>query len=482
MISGYRGAAVPSYSILAEGQIREIHLAVLRVLEHTGVRVYHHEALALLREAGCAISDDTLARIPAPLVEKCMRRVPSRVEIYDRLGRPAMRLEGRRVYFGPGTDLIHTYDLDSGELRATRYEDVARNTRICDALENYDYAASMGLATDRPRERCYAYNFRAMVENTVKPIMFTSAGLEDTRDIAAMAEAVAGGAEALRRRPFIIQYSEPISPLSHGEEALGKLLFCAERGIPIIYTPGLASCATAPATNAGILVTATAECLSGAVIQQLHRPGAPLISGAVATIMDVRTSIFSYGAPELRLNHSAYADLFHHYRIPTWGTAGCTDAHALDEQAGFEMAAGLLMAALDGTNLVHDVGYLGQGLIGHGGALVMCDEMIAWVKRITRGFEVSDDALATDTIEEVGPGGHFLTADHTLRHFRRTQWRPRLLNRDPLQAWRERGAPTYAEVCTERARDILNTHQPPTLDGEILKRLDELAEGGAPPR
>ncbi|MFQ5436759.1 MAG: trimethylamine methyltransferase family protein, partial [Anaerolineae bacterium] len=130
----------------------------------------------------------------------------------------------------------------------------------------------------------------------------------------------------------------------------------------------------------------------------------------------MKTGTFSYGAPDLRLTNSAFADIYHYYGIPMWSTVG-SDAHGLDAQAAMEHAFGTLMSALDGANLIHDVGYLGQGLLGNPASIVMCDEIISYVKRVIRGFDISREKMALDVIREVGPGGNFLTVMHTKTHF-----------------------------------------------------------------
>jgi trimethylamine--corrinoid protein Co-methyltransferase len=210
----------------------------------------------------------------------------------------------------------------------------------------------------------------------------------------------------------LIHYSEPTSPLVHSFNAVRKLFFCAENGIPINYTPGSLMGASTPVTLAGGIVQATAEALSGVVLHQVKVRGAPIISGFVASPIDMKKGTVCYGAPDYRLTNSAFADIFHYYGLPIWSTVG-SDAQCLDAQASMEHAFGTLMAALDGANLIHDVGYLGQGLLNNVAAIVMCNEIISYVKRIVRGFDLTREKMAVDVIRQVGPGGHYLTQQHT---------------------------------------------------------------------
>jgi trimethylamine--corrinoid protein Co-methyltransferase len=433
------------------------------------------EGIELLKKAGCPIRKECIARIPRGLVEESIRSAPSRLSLFTRNGVEAMRLEGRRVYFGLGTDLLTTIDLETGERRPSRLRDVVHAALTGDYLHEIDFIASFAHPQDVPANLAYIASFRALVENSTKPIFFTAAGEEDLSAIIEMAEAVAGSEEGLRENPFLIHYAEPTSPLSHSFGALRKLFLCADKKVPVTYTPAVLAGATGPVTLAGAIIQANAEALSGLVLHQLRSRGAPIISGFAVTPMDMRTTTCAYGSPEYRLALSACADLYHHYGIPVWGTAGCSDAHTPDPQAAMEWALSILAAALDGANLVHDVGYLGQGSVGSPAAIVMCSEIISYVKRLTRGIEFGDDRIGMEVIRRVGPGGNFLAEEHTLRFFREEQWQPKFFNRDNVEVWQTKGRSGFGEIATEKAREILRTHKPEPLPGPMLDRLSQIA-------
>jgi trimethylamine---corrinoid protein Co-methyltransferase len=474
MNSGFQTQCRPSYRLLTEAQIREIHLASLEVLETIGVRLLHDGAVQLLQEAGCRVKSGNIVRIPNWLVDECIRTAPSRLTIYDREGQEAMRLEGRKIHFGLGTDLIKTQDLETGQIRPTRLQDVIHAARVADACPEIDFVASFGLPGDVPTNYMYVACARAMIENATKPIFFTAGGQEDLAIIFEMAATVTGGVEALRERPFLIHYSEPTAPLSHSHNAIDKLFFCAERGLPICYTPGDILGASTPVTLAGGIVQATAEALSGLVLHQVKAKGAPIISGFVLAPLDMKKGTICYGAPEFRLTNSAFADIFHHYGLPIWSTVG-SDAQSLDGQAAMEHAWGALLAALDGANLIHDVGYLGQGLVSNPAAIVMCNEIIGYVKRVIRGLDLSPEKIGLEVIRQVGPGGHYLTQAHTKAHFSAELWAPQLLNRDSPDSWAKRGSPRYEEIVTRRAQEILACHRGRPLPTELGLQIEAIA-------
>ncbi len=476
MDSGFKTQCVPNFSILTKDQIKEIHLSTLRVLETTGIRVMDEEALEMLSGAGCRIKNNQVVQFPGWLVEECIRSAPSLVSVYNRKGHYAMQLTGSKAYFGMGTDLLNTYDIETGKLRLSQLQDVVNAAKVADYFKEIDFIASMALPHDVPTNLSYIEQFKAQVENSVKPIFFTAAGAEDLSIIFEMAAAVAGGEKQLSEKPFLIQYSEPTSPLTHSPGALKKLFLCAEKGIPICYVPGILTGGTAPVTVAGSLVTGNAEALSGIVLHQLKAKGAPIISGFGNCRMDMLTGTCIYECTEYRLQISATADLYHHYEIPLWGCAGMSDAHCLDQQAGIEAAISLIMAGLNGSNLIHDVGYLGQGLIGSPASIVMCAEIISYVRHFIRGFDIGPEVMGLDVIQEVGPGGDFISHAHTEKFFQQEQWQPMFRNRQDIESWKNQGSKTYGEIVTQKAREILSSHAPEPLSNDILKELGSIRD------
>jgi trimethylamine---corrinoid protein Co-methyltransferase len=473
MNSGFKSQCVPAYRLLTEEQIQEIHRAALELLETAGVRLLHPEGVELLQAAGCRVKGQDIVLIPNWLVGEAIRSAPSRITVYDRDGAEAMRLGGRNIHFGLGTDLIKTCDLHTGEVRPTCLQDVRNAARVADHASDIDFIASFGLPHDVATNTMYVECARAMMENSTKPIFFTAGGLEDLQIVATMAAAVAGGEERLRERPFLIHYSEPTAPLMHSYNAVRKVFFCADHGIPICYTPGDILGGSTPVTLAGGIVQATAEALSGLVLHQLRARGAPIITGFVLAPLDMRTATICYGAPEFRLTNSAFADIFHYYGLPIWSTVG-SDAQCLDAQAAMEHAMATLLAALDGANLIHDVGYLGQGLLSNAAAIVMCNEIIGYVKRVVHGFDLTLEKMGLDVIRQVGSGGQFMTQAHTRDHFRQEIWSPQLLNRDGPEAWARKGGPTFEDVLIRRTLEILETHQPRPLSTGVRQELDGL--------
>jgi trimethylamine--corrinoid protein Co-methyltransferase len=460
--------------VLTDRQIEDIHLASLEVLSRTGVVVEHEGARRLLARAGAALDGD-LVRIPPGLVKEALSSAPERVLLHNRRGEPAVDLGADRSYFGTGSDTPTYVDPYSGELKNTDRESVRTVARLCDALPNMDFVMSMGIARERPGTSSFVHQFAAMMEGTVKPIVFTAQGEKDIRPIHEITLSSAGGDAALLAvQPRCLLYTEPVSPLVYTRDAMEMVLFCAENSVPVTVPSGMMAGATGPVTLAGAIAQANAETLAALTVLQLARPGSPYVYGGNVSVMDMRTSLFTYGAPEFHLAFAAFTDLGHHYKLPIWGLAGASDAKALDAQAAAEAAYEILLARLSGNNLVHDVGYLNTGLTASMELIVLCDEIIEYTNRIARGIEVSERTLALDVIHEVGPRGHFLESEHTLENFRQNIWQPKLFERNSYEAWKLAGAKDLFAKLNERVREILDSHRTDPLPAEAQAKIAEV--------
>jgi len=246
----------------------------------------------------------------------------------------------------------------------------------------------------------------------------------------------------------------------------------AEKGLPTTYTPVSLRGATAPVTRAGSLALAGAGHLVGLVLSQLKREGAPFIWGAWELSLEMKTQVEPYSLPDMRGLGAAQA---HFYGLPYFGLAGCSDSKLLDGQATAEAALTLLVDALSGANLIHDLGYLESGITGSLELLVMCDEIIGWIRRFMEGMEVNEETLALDVIDEVGPDNHFLNSAHTLRHFRE-DWYPEMMDRRNYGQWVEAGRKSLSDRLRNRVEEILKGDRPQVLPKDIQEKVRAVRE------
>jgi trimethylamine--corrinoid protein Co-methyltransferase len=463
--------------ILSEDQIFEIKRAVFDIMQNVGYKVLHEGARKMLKAAGAVVEDEWV-RVPEFIVSECLRTVPKGWTVFDRNGDRCLEVEGRKSYYGTSTASPNTKDALTGEIHPTRVADIAVGAKVADALENIDWVMPMGSSQDVPGLSADVHEFEAVVTHTTKPVIFIGYSPLGTELVFEMAAEVAGGLDNLRERPFALLYPEPISPLVQPEEVVGRIFVAADLGMPQVPGPAVSLGATGPVTLAGTVALLTAESLMCIVLAQLRRPGCPCCLSANVQVLDMATGLFGVGFPEISLGICAQAEVARSFGLPTWGYAGCTDAKVLDAQAGLESGLTVLSQGLAGLNLIHDVGYMDNAMVCSAAQLVLGNEAIGWSKRFIRGVEVNSETIARDVIEAVGPGGHFLQQDHTVKHFRNELWRSKLLTRQSYVDWKAGGSKDMSERIQEKIQDIIENHRVPPLPDKTVAALNRIKEKG----
>jgi trimethylamine--corrinoid protein Co-methyltransferase len=468
----------PMFRILSDKQIEELHCATIEVLEKTGVAFESKEAIELLSGAGADVTNRNRVKIPGHLVEKALRTAPKMITLYTREGEPAFVLDGvAGAHFGSTPNPREYLDPWTGSRRKTYVDDMVDQSRLIDALPNIEFCWNATTNLTLPIVDGGDFSGRVSLlqylRNASKPVFCENVDVPSLKDMIRLCAIVGGGEERLRKKPFFGSSSEPVSPLIQGKEAVDKSLLCAEKGIPnIIYSMPMAG-ATVPATFAGALVIANAEILSHLVAVQLKKPGAPVIVGAIPSIMDMKTTIFSYGAPELTLMVGALTELLHSYKLPVFGTAGCTDAENVGIQATAETLYQIMVTVMTGADLVHDVAVAYHATVGSPELIVLVDELIGMVKVLLGGIKVNKETLALDMIERLGPRSSFLTEKHTAENFRKF-WVPSLFDRSFIKTPE---AVNAESKLTQKTLHLMMTHKPKPLSDDILKEMDKVEAG-----
>lgn len=454
----------------------KLHEASLDILRRTGVRLHHPEAVDLLVSAGASVEQGDRVYVPAELVERALSTAPKGIRLYDRLGRPAMQLEGDRCYYGPGSDCPNIIDHRTGEHRKAGLEDVRDGVVVCDGLEHVDFVMSMFLPSDIDPGVSDLRQMEVMLNHTTKPIVFVTNDFANCVRVVEMAEAVAGGSDALAAKPFCACYINVTTAMRHNEEALQKLLFLAEKGVPALYIPIVIAGVTAPVTMAGSMAALNAGVLTGLVLSQLKRPGAPfVVPGCGLTLLDMKTMVNPYCSPDAKgVTHA----MGHYYGLPIFGLGGVSEAKLVDQQAAAEAALTLMVETLNGANLIHDLGYLESGLCGSLAQLAICDEILGWLAHLIRPLEINEETLGLDLIHEQGPEGHYIETDHTMAHFRKL-WYPDLFERADYETWRADGSRSLGERAVERVAEILSSHEPKPLPKDVAQKVRAIVERAA---
>ncbi len=460
----------PQFHILSDKQLESLHLRTLEVMERVGVRFECQEALDLLGDAGADVSNPNRVRIPSYLVENALRTAPKSITLYTREGEVAFVMDRTTgAHFGSITGFKYMLDPYTRQIRPIYVEDIARMARLGEALPNIDWVFTTSAIENLPGSIADKVTNLQVILNNSKPVGSSLNDVESLKEMLKVASIIAGGEDKLRAKPFFMGSSEPVSPVVQGENAMKKSLLCAEKGIPnFVYSMPMAG-ATVPATFAGALVTAAADSLSQLAVLQLKKPGAPVIFGSLASIMDMRATIFTYGAPEMSLLIGALTELSHYYGLPMFGTAGATDSCRMDAQAAAETTYQCFVSAMTGADLIHDVGLMYAATTESPELVVFVDEVVDMLKILMRGIDINEETIPMDLMERVGPGGNYLAEPHTLKHFRQF-WVPTIFDRS-----REMSEIKFsADRLQQKTTNILETYEPKPLPEDVLKEVQKI--------
>ncbi|SLM28418.1 Trimethylamine:corrinoid methyltransferase (fragment) [Desulfamplus magnetovallimortis] len=317
-----------------------------------------------------------------------------------------------------------------------------------------------------------------MVKNSNKPICFIADSGKDIRQIYEIACAVAGGEKEFQKKPFLLNYSEAISPLRFPSNVMDKLLFCAEKKIPICLPSGCNAGSGAPVILSGAIALGLAENLVGLVIHQLAGKGSPYLFAPNVSILDMKSTVVSYGCTEWSLTQAALADMRDEiYDIPIWSYAGATDSKIIDAQAGAEGMMSIMTAMLSRCNVIHDVGYIESGHTSSMEMVTMADELVAMSRFFTEGLPVNEESLALNVIERVAKSENnaiFLADPHTFKNFKTAHLLPELMDRSRYDAWEQEGSKDLFTRCTEKTRKILSTHEVEPKSEDVLNKIEQI--------
>jgi trimethylamine---corrinoid protein Co-methyltransferase len=464
--------------VLTGKEIGIIHDATLKILAETGVKVHHDEILKLLGQAGAKVDGDMkIARMPERLVMDSIACAGKQYTLYGRDGT-------RQTRFGFGEPSLMSspgqyrwIDTDSGLRRAARVSDVGEAIRLGDALEHIGVVGSMAQPEEIDEAWRDVYLTGELIKGTTKPTRRWVKNGRNAEYILEMYRAAAGGAEALRKRPRVEAFLEPISPLQLPGHGLEILRLFAQAGQPVSVGPMAMTGGTAPATLAGTLAQENAEILAGVVVTQTIAPGTAMMYGGIPHIMDPSTGICSFGSPEQALMGSAMVQMARHYGFPCYINVGLTDSKLLDAQAGIEKGTSLLMGLLAGADTFGHAGICGTDHAGGLAWLMLDNELMAYAKRIARGIGVSREATATEVVAAVGPAGNFLEQEHTALHFRSELFLPGAAwTRQSWDGWESQGRSSMGERLVAEVKRILAMHTPTVADEKLARELDRIVK------
>lgn len=471
----YRRKIKPCPEMLSSGEIEKIHQQSLGILNNTGIEVSHEKALKILDKAGAVVDyQSQRVKIPSGLVAQSLETLPEKCLLAARNPEKDCILEaGGRSYSRNGGGSDFTLDLDTGQKRKLMHSDMKDYFKLIDGLDHIDILAPL-YGQDLPEVGRDIIVFREMLANSDKHIHIRAFNRQSMEFILRMAEIVAGGREKLKQRPIAGLLEAPVSPLKFIEISVDGLLLAGEYGVPIELVTMPICGGTGPMTLAGSMLLMNAEFLAGVVISQTAYPGAPIEYSPRPMIMDMATGIGLTGSIEAAMMSAAGAQLAQHYNVPVSLHGPWTDSMTFDGQSTFERTNFAFLAGLSGANVLSGSGMVEQGLTFSHVQLVIDDEINSALYNVLEGFEVDDEHLGAEAIGRVGPGGNFLGDDHTLKFLRGERQEPNILYRNSRELWEVDGSKSFTERARERARKIIQEHQPNPLPDDISKALDSM--------
>jgi trimethylamine--corrinoid protein Co-methyltransferase len=466
---------IPGLSLLDAIACAQIHEATLDVLARAGVRFASPGALAVLRDAGAEVDDDTLvARLPRELVERAVARAPREVLLAARDPARDVVLDGARTWLTLDGTGAATLDHRTGERRPSTAVDVAAATRVADALDEVGFVWPAVSANDASPGGETLETLALLLGNTGKHVQYEVQRAAEVPLVMDMLAAAADDGRWDPRRPLFSVVYCPVSPLQHEREMLDACLLLAARRVPMcIYALGLSG-ATAPASLAGAVAQTNAEILSAIVLFELVEPGLPVIYVADAGILDMRSGVYACGGPEAILMNLSLVAMGRHYGLPVMATGFTSDAKEYSVMAGFEGGAAALAAMLARPDAIVGAGLLDAAQMLYLPKLVLDAEIMRQCEAVQRGLTIDRDHLAADLICRIGPGGQYLAARETRRTLRAGEhYRPQAYGRESYDAWSAAGQ-TVVQRAAATVEAILAEHVPKPLPDGAGQRFAEI--------
>ena len=466
-------------SAFSKDELDSIHYATLQILQDTGIKVANEEALEIFHGGGASIERFEgygIVRIPSYVVEECAFWAP-RMIVYDaRIPDDDYVSEPNRVGFTTFGGCINVIDPFTWEVRPATKKDCGDIARVCDNLDEISVIHRPVNSTEAMEEAQSVNNLEAMLNNTSKHIFL---GIDSARALDVMIELAsvcAGSKDDFIKGPIFTASVCPMSPLTLLDNSCRITIESAKSGLGLFVIPMGLSGGTSSATLAGTLVTHNAEVLSLIILAQLTRKGTPCTYGCTSTILDLRFGTSAIGSPEYGMINAAMVKLAQYYRLPSMVGGGASDSKVADIQSGYEFTLSATLTALAGANILFGCGVLEQGLTFDHAKLIMDAEMIRMIQIAIKGITITDETLDMDVIHEVGPGGSYITHDHTLSAMR-SQSHARLFDRRSRDVWMEHtGGQPIRERAYEAAIDILKNHNPIPLPQGAPETMREIVE------
>ncbi|WP_368413322.1 trimethylamine methyltransferase family protein [Dongia sp.] len=464
----------PPIELLSADELESIHVASLRLLSEIGMEVLHDESRNLLKAEGATVDESNQrVRFDPAMIEEKIRTAPSSFTLQAR--NPAKNLsvgDGSMIFAATGGPAF-AHDIERGR-RAGNCQDMCDYIKVVQTLNVIHQEGGCPCEpTDLPADSRHLDFYLAAIRYTDKNWQCWALGgyrVEDAIDMLAIT--LGQTREQLRANPATLTIVNSNSPLRLDIPMGEGLCAMARAGQPVAMTPFTLMGAMSPVTIAGALTQQNAEALALIALSQIVAPGAPVLYGGFTSNVDMRTGAPAFGTPEYAKAQLASGQLARRYNVP-FRSSNVTASNCVDVQAAYEGGMSLWSTIMGGVNLIeHAAGWLEGGLTASFEKLILDAEMLQLMRSFLDPMKIDQPSIAFEAMEEVGPGGHFFGAQHTLSRFDSAFYEPMLSDWRNFENWSESGARTGTERAHLIWKDLLRTYEQPALDPAIDEELE----------
>src|SRR5574339_257135 len=449
--------------LLTQDQVERVHEASLEILEEVGLKVRYEPARALFARHGCSVdSETTIVKFPRDVVERYRRMTPPKFTFRGRDPKFDKTIPDDSPVIVTASSAPDIIDPETGKERRAESGDIARIAHLINELPGYDMFSISTLADDAPKDQFTISRLYPALKYCLKPIRTTTTDHKDTLAVMEKANIVAGGKEAYREHPCLTHhYCPTVSPLTMDILSTENVMYFAAEGLPVYPTIVPNAGLTSPMSMSGSLVQGNAEFLATAVLMQMVKEGTPTIYATLATVADMRSGAYTSGAIECGMMHMAFAQIARFYNVPCGGYIGLTNSKLNDAQAGYETGMSAMGGIVSGMDMFNIGGLIDALKTFDFAKAVIDDEVAQMMKRVKRGISFSDEDLAVDLIKQIGPGGSFIVAKHTIKRMKTEAVMTKIADRDARSIWEKKGAKDTQTHALDKVKELMAKNPEP---------------------
>ena len=465
----------PRMKVLSEPEMLKIDQASRAVLREIGTLADNEEALDLFNQAGARVDPKKkIVKIPDHIINDTLSKCSSYVNLYDRAGDTPLIIGGDRTYFGTVGIATNVLDFETNQYRQVICDDLVDIIRLSDVLNPPDFILVPATPTDVSAKVVDNIETKLLLMNTKKHFIAEAQNGVNYKKNVAMAVEVAGSLAKLQERPFFSTLVTLSSPLHFRDDSAELIIESSKLGLPLFIESGPMCGGTSPATLAATLITANAELLSSFVLAKSVNPEVPLIYASWARILDMYSANCSHGGPEFPLLRMGTTQMAKYYGLPSGGGGILADTKSIDVQLGMEKLGTGLLPALAETNMISGMGLFADEIAISLETLIIDHEITRWIKRVLQGITVNDYTTDLSIFKEVGPGGDFVSAPHTMANFKKEMFQPNCMDRGFLKLGKDQEAKSMRKRARKFYTKAMAAYTPPDLPEGIEAKLDEI--------